>query len=301
MVCEPIRGGGQLWSRLDLECHAPRLGKIYRFDRLAVLFKCVRSANFDSPMKIIDIDLWEPFERNVERALALPTRQSNEHVPDKEVLAALQRLYELVHGRFVQTTIGIIPVAPPVAPEFGSTRLCVATRTELLQALNQQIAMAYRKQTGITPHFAPADQRDHKPSRQTLPAKSTDKRRTMKNIPIHITPHDLDLSPAVRDFLQKKLSGVARFAGDVLAAEVVLRGRSGAAARFSVSARLALPGRDVQANATHGNLYGAIDKLVSRLGRLSRKRKTRLAKVFRRPGGTRIKRVSDVRGYGFAT
>jgi putative sigma-54 modulation protein len=106
----------------------------------------------------------------------------------------------------------------------------------------------------------------------------------MKNPPIHVTPHDLHLSPALHDFIRIKICALSRFAGDIVAAEVVLRGKSGAAHLFSVSGRLALPGRDVQANATHTDLYGAINQLVTRLARLSRKRKTRLANLFRRPG-----------------
>jgi ribosomal subunit interface protein len=112
----------------------------------------------------------------------------------------------------------------------------------------------------------------------------------MKNLPVHITPHDLHLSPDLHDFIQLKISALSRFAPDIVAAEVVVRGKSGAAQLYSVSARLALPGRDVQGNATHANLHSAIDRLVARLARLSRKRKTRLAKVFRRPGRKRIKR-----------
>ena len=111
----------------------------------------------------------------------------------------------------------------------------------------------------------------------------------MKTVPLHITPHDLELSPALREFIQTKISGLSRFAGDIVAAEVVLRGKSGAAHLFSVSARLALPGRDVQGNARHANLYGAIDRLVARLARLSRKRKTRLANMLRRPGKKRLR------------
>src|SRR3954451_22349876 len=106
----------------------------------------------------------------------------------------------------------------------------------------------------------------------------------MKNPPIHITPHDLQLSPAINDFIRIKLSGLSRFAGDIVAAEVVLRGKAGAAHLFSVTARLALPGRDVHANATGADLYSAINQLVARLARLSRKRKTRLGRLFRRTG-----------------
>src|SRR3954464_15775354 len=105
----------------------------------------------------------------------------------------------------------------------------------------------------------------------------------MKTIPLHITPHHLTISNPVREFLRIKISALARFAGDILSAEVVLRGPSGAAHQFSVSARLALPGRDVHGHATHSNLHGAVNRLVARLGRLSRKRKTRLSSVVRRP------------------
>lgn len=100
-------------------------------------------------------------------------------------------------------------------------------------------------------------------------------------LPIHITPHHLTLSPALRDFAQEKLAKVPRFAGDVLAADLVLRRHHGTAdgKRFSASARLALAGHDIHATAAHADLYTAIVKLVTRLARRSRKRKTRLGKT----------------------
>jgi putative sigma-54 modulation protein len=124
----------------------------------------------------------------------------------------------------------------------------------------------------------------------------SNRKQNMKHIHLHITPHDVAVSSRLRELLQTKISALGRFAGDILSAEVVLRGPTGAAQLCSVSARLALPGRDVQANATHANLFGAVEKLVSRLARLSRKRKTRLAKTFRRPGRQRIKRAPGVSG-----
>src|ERR1051325_2992631 len=106
----------------------------------------------------------------------------------------------------------------------------------------------------------------------------------MNALPVHITPHGIELSFALRQFIEKKISRVSRFAGDILSAEVVLREKSGANGLFSVSARLALPGRDVHANAVHVNFYAAINQLVARLARLSRKRKTRFEKRKRRAG-----------------
>jgi ribosomal subunit interface protein len=104
----------------------------------------------------------------------------------------------------------------------------------------------------------------------------------MTNPPIHITPHNLTLSTELQEFIRRKMSALSRFAGDMLAAEIILRGKSDAPHLFSLSARLALPGRDIQGNAVHENLYTAIDQLVAKLARLSRKRKTRLAKQFKR-------------------
>lgn len=110
----------------------------------------------------------------------------------------------------------------------------------------------------------------------------------MNALPIHITAHDIELSITLRKFIDKKISRVARFAADILSAEVVLREKSGANGLFSVSARLALPGRDVHANAVHVNFYAAINQLVRRLARLSRKRKTRFERRKRRAGKLRL-------------
>src|SRR3954469_1122611 len=105
----------------------------------------------------------------------------------------------------------------------------------------------------------------------------------MKTVPLHITPHHLQVSHTLREFVRIKISALARFAGDILSAEIVLRGPSGVAPQFSVSARLALPGRDVHGHAAHPSLYGAINRLVTRLELLSRKRKPRLSRTVRRP------------------
>jgi len=105
----------------------------------------------------------------------------------------------------------------------------------------------------------------------------------MNTLPIHITPHGIELSFALRKFIEKKISRLSRYAADILSAEVVLREKSGATGLFSVSARLALPGHDVHGNAVHQNFYAAINQLVARLARLSRKRKTRFEKRKRRP------------------
>ena len=88
----------------------------------------------------------------------------------------------------------------------------------------------------------------------------------------------MTLTPALAHCVHEKVAKLPRFAGDAVAADIVLRRHHGTAggSLFSASARLALPGRDLHATATHANLYTAINELVSKLARRSRKRKTRI-------------------------
>ena len=85
----------------------------------------------------------------------------------------------------------------------------------------------------------------------------------MTNPPIHITPHNLTLSPALQQFIRRKMSALSRFAGDMLAAEIILRGKPGAPYPFSLSARSA-SGRDIQGNAAPKISITAIDQLVAK-------------------------------------
>jgi ribosomal subunit interface protein len=62
---------------------------------------------------------------------------------------------------------------------------------------------------------------------------------------------------------------------------VVLRGHNGSRRRFSASARLALPGRDLHSRVVDADLYAAIGRLVIKLARRLRKRKTRRARAMR--------------------
>src|ERR1051325_9521382 len=110
----------------------------------------------------------------------------------------------------------------------------------------------------------------------------------MNALPIHITSHGIELSFVLRKFIERKMSRLSRYASDILSAEVVLREKAGSSGLFSVSARLALPGRDVHGNAMHMNFYAAINQLVARLARRSRKRKTRFEKRKRRAGRLQV-------------
>jgi ribosomal subunit interface protein len=111
----------------------------------------------------------------------------------------------------------------------------------------------------------------------------------MTKLPIHIIAHHLVIDDALRGFVLKKVGGLRRFTNDALAAEVVLRRDAERAIRFSAVARVSLPGRDLNARADSTNIYSAIQRLVLKLVRLARKRKTRLLKSTSRAGNRTIR------------
>jgi ribosomal subunit interface protein len=111
----------------------------------------------------------------------------------------------------------------------------------------------------------------------------------MTKLPIHIIAHHLVIDDALKGFVLRKVGGLRRFTDDALAAEVVLRQDSERAIRFSAVARVSLPGRDLNARADSTSIQGAIQRLVLKLVRLVRKRKTRLLKSTSRAGDRTIR------------
>ena len=77
------------------------------------------------------IDLTKPFDRVLAIALSLP-RDDDRLVNDGAIKQAVRRLYEAAHGRFVQTQIGPIPIAPPVEASLQATPLLVNSARELI-------------------------------------------------------------------------------------------------------------------------------------------------------------------------
>jgi hypothetical protein len=94
-------------------------------------------------MKEIQIDLSQPFEKVLEVVLALPNRSVNEAGDDgageKELREAIRGRYEAANGRQVETGIGMIPIAPPLAPFLKATPFRAATLKDFLVAAAAQI------------------------------------------------------------------------------------------------------------------------------------------------------------------
>lgn len=94
-------------------------------------------------MKEIEIDLSQPFEKVVEAVLALPNRSVNgagdDCAGENELGQAIRGLYEAANGRQVETEIGLIPIAPPIAPFLKTMPFRAATLKDFLVAAAAQI------------------------------------------------------------------------------------------------------------------------------------------------------------------
>ena len=88
-------------------------------------------------MKKIRIHLSQPFEEILTALLSLP-RAAHGSAPtstsheDQELKHVLRGLYEAAHGRQVQTTVGLVPIAPPVASFLKHAPFYVATQLDFL-------------------------------------------------------------------------------------------------------------------------------------------------------------------------
>ena len=94
-------------------------------------------------MKDIEIDLSEPFERVLEAVLSLSSCRGNtpgdDRIGEKELRQAVRGLYEAANGRQVETGIGLIPIAPPIAPFLKATPFRARTLIDFLVAAAAQI------------------------------------------------------------------------------------------------------------------------------------------------------------------
>lgn len=88
----------------------------------------------------------------------------------------------------------------------------------------------------------------------------------------------MPLTAAIHQFVAEKLAPLETQLDSIIAAHVVLLNNEAQVDSFTVKVHLAIPGSDLHAQQTEANLYTAIDKVVTKLHRLIRKRKTRLVK-----------------------
>jgi len=93
---------------------------------------------------------------------------------------------------------------------------------------------------------------------------------------IHLSPRHLVLTGAIHSFVADKFTHLESITDEILAAHVILIQVENKAKPFVVKVHLGLPGPDIHAEDSEKDLYAAIDKVVDKLARQLRKRKTRI-------------------------
>lgn len=97
---------------------------------------------------------------------------------------------------------------------------------------------------------------------------------------IHLSPRHLTLTAAIHSYVAEKIEHLENIAPhEVLAAHVVLLHDETKKKKHICKVHLAVPGPDIYAEDAEDDLYAAIDKVVDKLARQLRKRKTRRVKA----------------------
>lgn len=93
-----------------------------------------------------------------------------------------------------------------------------------------------------------------------------------------ITGHHLDVTPALREYVETKVGRVVKHFDQVISVNVTLsvEKQSEKDRRQNAEVNLLLKGKDVFASAHHEDLYAAIDALADKLDRQVLKHKDRV-------------------------
>lgn len=107
---------------------------------------------------------------------------------------------------------------------------------------------------------------------------------------IDITGHHVDVTDALREYVENKISRIERHYDNVTGVHVVLEVEK---ERQQAEATVQLPGSRVFAHAVNENMYAAIDALADKLDRQVRRHKEKTTDHHRSEGGLRTK-AADV-------
>lgn len=98
---------------------------------------------------------------------------------------------------------------------------------------------------------------------------------------LNISGHHIDLTDALRDYVRNKMGRVERHFDHVIDAEVVLEVEK---LRHKAEATVHLSGTTLHAEAVEADMYAAIDVMIDRLDRQTRKFKEKLTDHHNREG-----------------
>lgn len=101
---------------------------------------------------------------------------------------------------------------------------------------------------------------------------------------LHLTGHHLEITPALRDYVESKLERITHHFDQVIDVKVTL---SVEKLKQKVEATLHVPGNDLHAECADDNMYSAIDMLSDKLGRQVLKHKEKQSDHHRADGGVK--------------
>ena len=104
---------------------------------------------------------------------------------------------------------------------------------------------------------------------------------------INLTGHHVEVTPALRGYVTRKLDRVARHFEHVTSIHVILTVEKHSLCK--AEATLHVTGADMFADASHSDMYAAIDTLADRLDGQVRKHKDKLADHHRAEGGLKAR------------
>jgi len=99
-----------------------------------------------------------------------------------------------------------------------------------------------------------------------------------------ITGHHLDVTPAIRGYVEEKMGRVTRHFDQVIDVAVIL---SVDKLQQKAEANVHVPGKDIYVESIDSDLYSALDALADKLDRQILKHKEKSGNVHRESGGVK--------------
>lgn len=99
-----------------------------------------------------------------------------------------------------------------------------------------------------------------------------------------ITGHHLDVTPAIRGYVEEKMDRVTRHFDQVIDVSVIL---SVDKLEQKAEANVHVPGKDIYVESIDADMYAALDALADKLDRQILKHKEKTGNVHRESGGVK--------------
>jgi putative sigma-54 modulation protein len=105
-----------------------------------------------------------------------------------------------------------------------------------------------------------------------------------------ITGHHLEITPAIRGYIEEKMNRIKRHFDQVIDVSVILTVEK---LKHKSEVNLHLRGKDIYVEAIDADMYAAIDALVDKLDRQVVKHKEKSGDVHRASGGVKGQHVDQ--------